>query len=435
MRLALTLLFTTLLTSGCDLVLDLSKYHAETDGMVPTIDGGDRDGRGGDAMQTDSARPDAPVVDGVVPSDGGGDGGPPSTPTLLAAGERHTCAEHPTNGRVYCWGSNEFGQFGDGTTSLPVIRPTTPVTEPAEAAHRVWTAMVAAGNSTWFLSEVGGLGYFGLTIAPAVFPDSGTPVVPRGTTTAVCVGFTVGCFTQGSSTYCWGTEETQGELGRAASGGSAPFAPMLVDGSVGFAALACNWTNGCGVDGGRVSCWGRGAAGTVGNGTTLTQFAPTLLADFGTVTQVAVGHEIAFARTTGGDVYAWGEDNNNELGLGTAGLVLMPTQVPLPAGATALEVVSGYSSACALLDDGRVICWGRNDDGEVPGAASPAAGPTEVDVGGHATDIAMSHRHACARLETGDVVCWGQNTFTQCGVAASSAAPPTMIDWSMAEAP
>jgi alpha-tubulin suppressor-like RCC1 family protein len=54
----------------------------------------------------------------------------------IAAGEMHTCAL-AESGTVMCWGNNEWGQLGDGTTisrTLPVGLAKTPAIPTATSA-------------------------------------------------------------------------------------------------------------------------------------------------------------------------------------------------------------------------------------------------------------------------------------------------------------
>jgi alpha-tubulin suppressor-like RCC1 family protein len=76
----------------------------------------------------------------------------------------------------------------------------------------------------------------------------------------------------------------------------------------------------------------------------------------------------------------------------------------------------GGQHTCALLDDGAVRCWGRNDDGRLGYAITASVGDDEepatlgdVDVGGVAVEVVAGGVHSCARLQDGSVRCWGGN--------------------------
>jgi alpha-tubulin suppressor-like RCC1 family protein len=86
-----------------------------------------------------------------------------------------------------------------------------------------------------------------------------------------------------------------------------------------------------------------------------------------------------------------------------------------PLKATALSV--GYSSACAVVDDGGVVCWGTNindllgkdSDSELPFSTTV---PTHVaGIGERVTSISMGTDSACAVTVSGRVWCWGSNCY------------------------
>jgi alpha-tubulin suppressor-like RCC1 family protein len=79
------------------------------------------------------------------------------------------------------------------------------------------------------------------------------------------------------------------------------------------------------------------------------------------------------------------------------------------------RVAAGGSHSCALRTSGALVCWGRNDRGQlgdgtiVERHAPVATGLTDVvlaDAGGS---------HTCALRATGQVVCWGSNASGQLG--------------------
>jgi alpha-tubulin suppressor-like RCC1 family protein len=72
----------------------------------------------------------------------------------------------------------------------------------------------------------------------------------------------------------------------------------------------------------------------------------------------------------------------------------------------------GYSSVCALLATGTVQCWGNNQDGQMGNATtvSPQTSPVTVSnitAANPATAISVNENSACALLQDGTVQCWG----------------------------
>jgi alpha-tubulin suppressor-like RCC1 family protein len=88
-------------------------------------------------------------------------------------------------------------------------------------------------------------------------------------------------------------------------------------------------------------------------------------------------------------------------------------------GAPVKQIVAGSAHTCALLVSGDVKCWGKNDGGQLgyPGIKEVDM-PAEVGsvrIGGRVARLAAGAEQTCALLETGRLRCWGSNRFGQLG--------------------
>lgn len=88
--------------------------------------------------------------------------------------------------------------------------------------------------------------------------------------------------------------------------------------------------------------------------------------------------------------------------------------VALPAGGRVKQLALGDSHTCALLESGRVACWGDNGMGQLANgshelSAVPALVPHVLD----AVDIQANRATTCVRTTTGAVACWGDNAYGQ----------------------
>jgi alpha-tubulin suppressor-like RCC1 family protein len=99
----------------------------------------------------------------------------------------------------------------------------------------------------------------------------------------------------------------------------------------------------------------------------------------------------------------------------------------LGAGHHATSLALGEYFGCALLDDGRVKCWGTNINGQLglgdknargsaAGSMGDALPAVALGSGRTATAIATGRTHACAILDNGSVKCWGRNAYGQLGL-------------------
>ncbi|NBP50964.1 MAG: hypothetical protein EBU70_07250, partial [Actinobacteria bacterium] len=102
----------------------------------------------------------------------------------------------------------------------------------------------------------------------------------------------------------------------------------------------------------------------------------------------------------------------------------------LGTGRTARAVATGAAHTCALLDDGRVKCWGSNgqgqlgvgdtnDRGDGPGEMGDALPFVDLGTGRSAVAIAAGANHTCALLDDGRVKCWGANSTGQLGISST----------------
>lgn len=143
---------------------------------------------------------------------------------------------------------------------------------------------------------------------------------------------------------------------------------------------------------------------------------------------VAAGGGFTCAILDDRSVACWGDNREGELGV--AELVNTATgrapgdplgKVRLPKGRKASAIAAGTSFACALLDDGTVVCWGSNTSGQC-GLRDPGARPhrpgdvAKIPIGkAKAVAIGAGSEHACALLTNGGLACWGDDTYGQLG--------------------
>ena len=108
---------------------------------------------------------------------------------------------------------------------------------------------------------------------------------------------------------------------------------------------------------------GGNAYGEVGDGTTTQRRMPVLVTA-GHAAHVDAGAEHDVILLADGRVQTWGRGNCGQLGLGTKANRTRPTTVPgLPR--IIVEVGDGRDQSFALTDTGQVYAWGFNDNGQL----------------------------------------------------------------------
>jgi Regulator of chromosome condensation (RCC1) repeat len=121
------------------------------------------------------------------------------------------------------------------------------------------------------------------------------------------------------------------------------------------------------------------------------------------------GHHVC-AVVAGGSVKCWGEGSFGKIGNGKTdehgGIYYSP--VAVKGISDAVSVSAGNNHSCAVLSDGRVMCWGENKDGQL-GNGRKINSNVPVKVVGiyNALDVSSGYDHTCAVLKNGQVKCWG----------------------------
>jgi cysteine-rich repeat protein len=201
---------------------------------------------------------------------------------------------------------------------------------------------------------------------------------------------------------------------------------------------------------GAVRCWGRGINGQLGYGNIEDVGDDEVPADVGSVdvggvvVHLSGGYAHTCAVLDDGAVRCWGGGMNGRLGYGNT-QTIGDDETPAVAGDVdvggfAVQVTTGASHTCVLLDDGDVRCWGIGSAGELgygnldpigDNEAPAIAGDVAVGGGGVVVQIAAGSSHTCARLTSGAVRCWGWNDHGQLGLGHTDSIgddePPSIV--------
>ena len=189
-----------------------------------------------------------------------------------------------------------------------------------------------------------------------------------------------------------------------------------------------------------LKCWGSGGGGKLGVGSidnigdgpgemgTVLPFVDT---GTDTVSKTVLGISHTCVLLSNGKVKCWGNNSYKQLGL-VSGQLTSPPVDPYVLGADAIDICAGNYHTCAILSDGGVKCWGRNNNGQlgVSTATTYSMIPANtLNLGGTVSQISCGGEHTCAIMSTGDVKCWGSNSYGKIGSGVSSSyALPVSVD-------
>lgn len=314
------------------------------------------------------------------------DGPPFGDVKALAAGFRHVCAMRG-DGTVWCWGDNASGKLGDGSSAGSRSTPVQVVRTDNSPLSNI--ALLAAGGHHTCAADTGGVvGCWG----DNSYLQLGVEGLPERNT----------------------AEPTEDELGwMSLTGGGAHTCGNRMDAAKTI----------------RLWCWGRNAWGQLGNdmiaepGLSVPDkvvYESNPAEPLGAPAGTGLGNRFSCSGAAGRTVYCWGQNLRHSLGdedppVGGNGVdAEAARKIALDPPVAPAGVTAGDDFACVRLADDQVYCWGGNDFGQlgIGGESTPQA-PARLELS--AVDIEAGLDHVCAITPERAVVCWGNNTRGQLG--------------------
>jgi alpha-tubulin suppressor-like RCC1 family protein len=350
-----------------------------------------------------------------------------SNAVAIAAGGYHSLALL-SDGTVKSWGYDYYGQLGDDASYVnkPVPVSVSGISNAVAIAAGLYHSLALLSDGTiksWGYNNYGQLGDDSYTNKP-------TPVTVSGITNAIAI--VAGTFhslalLSDGTVKSWGNDGS-GQLGDDASYVNKP-TPVSVSDISGVVAIAGGGYHSLAIlSDGTVKSWGNDGWGQLGDDAIYAD-KPTPVSVSGisnTVAISAAGHSLALLAD--GTVKSWGYDGYGQLG-DDASYTDKPTPVRVLDIANTVAIAAGNYHSLALLSDGTIKSWGRDDYGQLGDDASLIDKPTPVTVSGinNAVAIAAGGFHSLALLSDGTVRSWGYDAYGQLGDDASLTDKPTPV--------
>lgn len=357
-------------------------------------------------------------------------------PAGSATSEAALLTVSATNYRAYGWGLNNHAQAGVSASETYVLNPTPIsslhfVTEVAAGRNHSLALLAGGTVASWGSNAFGQLGDAGAT-------QTATPIAVEhlGGVKAIAAGnnHSVALLKNGT-VETWGDNES-GQLGDNSKAESE--VPVAVGGLSGVTAVAAGGEQTLALlSNGTVEAWGNNERGQLGIGSAKTADTPTLVKNLTGVVAISAGRTFSMALLSNGTVETWGDDEHGQLGNGplweeesekteeVGRFSNTPVAVDGLSGVKA--IAAGTTHALALLEDGTVVGWGDDREGQIGNGAQETAVPHPVPAGGltGVEQIAAGEQDSAAILDSGELFTWGMNNVASLGLGTRTEAVAT----------
>lgn len=327
----------------------------------------------------------------------------------VATGDSHTCALSSV-GVAYCWGMNDAGQLGNGTTASSNV----PVKVSGAAT---FMRISTSGNHTCAL-------------------------------------------TANKAAYCWGLNDF-GQVGVGTQVNV--LVPTAVSGGRVFNVVQAGWRHSCGVTPSfQLFCWGNNSRGQLGDGSLALKTVPSLMPNANGPVNVYLGVDYTCYSNSDTELFCAGRNDNGQFGIGIGTQELFPVSTDLyyegfttggfhgcglssnsgycwgndfwgQKGNASNEsgeypdalfgntlytsLSAGYGHTCGISTSNQALCWGDNASGQLGygSIGGIATFPQNIATSMNFEEVRAGGGHTCARTTAGALYCWGENVAGQLG--------------------
>lgn len=336
-----------------------------------------------------------------------------------------------SNGVVWAWGVNNYGQLGIGTTDnqkTPIIisqfslkTASTPdnsysvsvapaATNGMVCGGDVHTLALKTNGTVW---AVGYNGYGQLGIGSTVNQTTPQQVNGLANVSRLAAGFYHSLAVSNGTVWAWGYNG-YGQLGINSTVNQST--PTKVSGLANISNLAAGFNHSLAVSNGYVWGWGRNDNSQLGDNTsTSPRLTPVLAQGISSVVAIAAGESFSTALKSDGTVWTWGDNTYAQLGDTTT--TARPTAVQVNGLGGVIQISAGQYHTLALRYDGTVWAWGYNGYGQLgDGTTAQRNSPVQVLGLTGVTNVTAGYLHSMAFKSDGTAWAWGNNGYGQLGV-------------------
>jgi alpha-tubulin suppressor-like RCC1 family protein len=330
-----------------------------------------------------------------------------------------------SNGTLWSWGGNGFGQLGLNDTanrSSPVQVGALTVWTNIYCGYRNSVAVQSNGTLwSWGNNSFGQLGLNTTTTSyssPVQVGILGNWALPTG------ISFDWTWASSSNQLYAWG-DNAYGQLGQNATTVPRASSPLQIVPTTYLTAtkIASSYYSNYAIQSpGTLWAWGRNDQGQLGQGNTTDRLGAVQIGALNYWTQISAGGvngQVA-AILSPGTLWAWGYNAQGQLGLNTTTSYSSPVQV----GALSLwtQVACGYSHTAAIQTPGTLWAWGTNSYGQLGNnSAGPnVLSPIQIGTASNWSRVSCGFQYTIALQSNGTLWTWGLNSYSQLGYDTTS---------------
>jgi len=344
----------------------------------------------------------------------------------IAAGLGHSMALQ-SNGELWAWGDNMYGQLGDGSTtsrSSPEQINAIGNLKAVTAGNYHTLAIKSDGTLwAWGYNAQGQLGDGTYTNESS--PENISAISGVSGVVAIAAGgsYTV-ALKSGGTVWTWG-DNSYGELGNGnTTNSSNNYSPQQI-GTIGnISAVAAGWNHAVALQSdGTLWAWGDGGEGQLGDGLTVDSNSPVMINTNYARVKIA-GFTQTFSIQPDGSLWACGDNAYGQLGIGNTTTQPSPVQITLPTNPAPTDpanhnwvaVATGAWHTLAIRSDGTLWAWGQNAYGQLGiGNTTSHSSPVQVGTNTNWTAVTAGQYHTLAIQSNGTLWSWGFNYYGQLG--------------------